>query len=198
MLRRFVSDAEGLHRNSDNARYNKYGRLSPTAPFIVYEDEVSSSSSTSREAENAENHMNGRETGFHMEEMADANNATGTPGQALSTQKKKTRKRQRQPQLWKRSQKKEAVEKGLKYTSKSGKEIPAKKMGGGCGLGCRNHCHMKIKREERQKSFSTFWSLKKERKYAFIRNTRWKRNQMKGSPVTPIVSGKSPAFIIFR
>ena len=147
--------------------------MSPTAPLLVYEDELDSSMSFTGEEVNAANEeksASDESTALNNGEAQTANDPTdNSPQTPAPTEKKRTRKRQRHPHLWKQNQRKEAVERGLKYTSKSGKEVPAKAMGGGCGLGCRNHCHMKIHPNQREKVFKEFWKLKHKEKWIFLR-----------------------------
>ncbi|XP_051168408.1 myb-like protein F [Leptopilina boulardi] len=69
-----------------------------------------------------------------------------------------SRKRKRNPNEWKATVAKVALNSGLAGTSKSGKLFQQKKMGPSCEL--RLKCKEKISNEERQQIFDNFWNLK--------------------------------------
>ena len=93
-----------------------------------------------------------------------------TPRQAAKkTVKKKTvRKRKVTPQNWKKNVRKQLRLSGKKYESTTGKTMPEKQMKPPCN-NCRFKCTSKISKEERQRLFSSFWTLESyERQKDFV------------------------------
>ncbi|KAL4707280.1 hypothetical protein ACJJTC_019818 [Scirpophaga incertulas] len=73
--------------------------------------------------------------------------------------KKKTRKRLRQPQIWKKNKKKCLKNLGKSYVTYKGKVIQAKKLKAPCAETCRLKCSEKIDGEQRLSIFNNFWKL---------------------------------------
>lgn len=82
---------------------------------------------------------------------------------------KKSKKRKRNPNEWKRRKAALAREKGQAYSSQSGKEVPQKEINLGtlCNLNCRFKCS-KIDHEQRKKIFDNFYSLTTDAKNTLI------------------------------
>ena len=82
--------------------------------------------------------------------------------------KKTVRKRKATPQIWKKNVRKQLRLSGKKYESTTGKTMPEKQMKPPCN-NCRFKCTSKISKEERQRLFSSFWTLESyERQKYFV------------------------------
>lgn len=86
---------------------------------------------------------------------------------------KRTRKRKRNPQAWKKNQRKEKYQQGQEYVSSKGTTRPAKVIDAGkyCNQNCRFHCREKNNFELRSKIKQSYYSLDQNGKYAFLLNT---------------------------
>ena len=72
---------------------------------------------------------------------------------------KTSRKRIRKEHTWKRNSRKARRSTGQAYTSVTGKTVPAKQMGPGCGSNCRMKCRDIISKEERETIFKQFYEM---------------------------------------
>lgn len=73
--------------------------------------------------------------------------------------KKRSRKRQKNPNEWKQAMSKRLKNSGQEYTSKRGKVVPAKSMLPPCKDKCRLTCSTKISPEMRKNIFDAYWEL---------------------------------------
>lgn len=84
----------------------------------------------------------------------------------------RTRKRKRNPQTWKRTQRKENYQRGQQYISAKGKTIQAKRIdeSKNCLRSCRYHCTKNFDPELRTDVKNSFYSLEQNGKSAFLLN----------------------------
>lgn len=78
--------------------------------------------------------------------------------------------RPKDPDNWIRNKLRNARIRGEKYTTKSGRSIPAKRLQSPCHANCRLKCQSKISQEDRQKNFDQYWELASfilQRKFIF-------------------------------
>lgn len=78
--------------------------------------------------------------------------------------------RPKDPDNWIRNKLRNARVRGENYTTKSGRNIPAKRLQSPCNSNCRLKCQSKISQEERQKNFDQYWELASfilQRKFIF-------------------------------
>ncbi|XP_067634692.1 uncharacterized protein [Eurosta solidaginis] len=81
-----------------------------------------------------------------------------------------TRKRERNPELWKQNVRKNLRNRGLPYVSNKGKQMPGKTLGQACSRSCFYTCTRNISTEERQLILDHFWSLSPTEKQTFYAN----------------------------
>lgn len=98
-------------------------------------------------------------------ETADRLSATllGSDTSAMSSEvieniiDKRSRKRQRNPEQWKRNKVKKLKNSGCAYVGFTGRIVEEKSMGPGCGEKCVKKCHEQFDASERRDIFSNFW-----------------------------------------
>ncbi|XP_053395869.1 uncharacterized protein LOC128556009 [Mercenaria mercenaria] len=81
---------------------------------------------------------------------------------------KRSRKRQRNPETWKRSILKRRRDSGLSYVGHLGKIKRAKILKPACGISCKKKCTSKINEQQRENIFKEFWghsSYNKQKHY---------------------------------
>ncbi|CAH0545868.1 unnamed protein product, partial [Brassicogethes aeneus] len=83
----------------------------------------------------------------------------------------RTRKRKRNPHLWKKNQRKEKYQKGLRYVNAKGVAVVAReiKTDKDCGEKCRYNCKL-FNEEIRMEIKNSYYSLDQNGKYAFLLN----------------------------
>lgn len=94
-----------------------------------------------------------REHDGHLADDENMDNAESNVGK-----ERRSRKRTRQENTWKRNVSKRLRTSGEAYVSSSGKQIKARQMKAGCGDKCRYKCHQNFPENERIEIFRSFWS----------------------------------------
>ena len=98
----------------------------------------------------------------------DPSNQAGSSNQASATNLQqlerpsmpsRSRKRQRKPEQWKKSVRKESRNAGKEYVTRKGKTMAAKKHNDTYDCNCRMHCVDNISITDRKSIFDNFWSL---------------------------------------
>lgn len=89
----------------------------------------------------------------------------------------RTRKRKKNPQVWKKNKRKENYQKGKQYVNAKGVVIPAKVIDTkkDCNKNCRFHCKEKFNDEIRLDIKSSYYSLDQNGKYGFLLNMTKKK-----------------------
>jgi hypothetical protein len=85
--------------------------------------------------------------------------------------KKRSRKRAKSENKWKRNVRKENYQKGLKHVNSVNKEVNAKELQPTCDQKCYFKCNSKISHNERQQLFDSYYSCNFAGKRAFIIRT---------------------------
>ncbi|CAG4944006.1 unnamed protein product [Parnassius apollo] len=112
-----------------------------TIRFVASQHEPANEASNLRGGEDKENNIQ--------------NNREPSPSTPLSKnnaseeKKKLTRKRQRNPEAWKKNKNKCLKNSGMAYTTEKGKLVNAKQLKPGCGDKCRLKCTLKINEQQR-------------------------------------------------
>ncbi|CAH1634705.1 unnamed protein product [Spodoptera littoralis] len=92
------------------------------------------------------------------------------------TNKRQSRKRQRNPNEWKQALSKRLKKCGKEYITKRGQTVPAKSLGPPCKSSCRLSCSTKVLPEKRNDIFKSYWALGTHQRQRFSGILRKKTN----------------------